>query len=76
MLSSANRGRRQTVWNEIEVLLIKVKEETEELPSQRISVDREGSIERLMNYQSAKGNQRAPIQTEECQQGSRSATSD
>jgi hypothetical protein len=39
MLSSAKRGERQRVWNEIEALLIKVEEGIEVRPSRRMSAD-------------------------------------
>jgi len=45
MPSSANRGGRQRVWNEIEALVIKVEEEIEQRTSQRVSTDRNGSFE-------------------------------
>jgi len=76
MLSSAKRGGRQRVWNEIEVLLIKVEEGIEELPSSRMSVDRNGSMEHESRPRSANPVWGAPTALEERQWGLRSANKD
>jgi len=43
-LSSAKRGGKKVVWNEIEALLFEVEERIEQRPSSRRSTDREGGM--------------------------------
>jgi len=60
MQSSNERGGRNGVWNEIEVLLIEVERGIDECPFYRRSADGKGNMERWIKYVHTKPDWPAP----------------